>query len=152
MKIKHLIEAKYDATNRQELWLKDALTIAETNKDRATNEDEWEFWDDYKLWLEDHVGILSQIYQAIKADRDTYLDQFDDPDPALIQSTREIANSGNDRSREVAAEIWSSSTEGPSYPIFKEFRSKMDTEEQHDYASMVGNTMFDILGGLRDER
>ena len=140
MKVKQLLEAKYDATNRQNPWLKDALTIAETNKDRATNEDEWEFWDDYKLWLEDHTGILSQIYQAIKADRDTYLDRFDDPDP------------GNDSGREVGAEIWSSSTEDLNYPIFKEFRSKMDTEEQHDYASMVGNTMFDILGGLRDER
>ncbi len=145
MKIKRLLEATY-APRRRETWLTGALSIAETNKDRATNEDEWEFWDDYKLWLEDHVGILSQIYDAIKADRDTYLDRFEDPDP--IAATRSRWKD----SQEVAAEIWSSSTDDDSYPIFKEFRNKMNTEEQHDYASMVGNTMFDLLGGLRDER
>lgn len=141
MKIKHLIEAKY--ASRGETWLKDALIVAETNKDRATNEDEWEYWDDYKLWIEDHVKILTQIYDAIKEDRDNYLDQFEDPDPG-----RQIQD---EDSREVAAELWSSNLEHEQYPIFKEFSNKMNTEEQLDYANMVGNTMFDLLGGLRDE-
>ncbi len=140
MKIKYLIEARYDATNRREPWLTDALKIAETNKDRATNEGEWEFWDDYKLWLKDHNGILSQIYQAIKDDRDTYLDRFDDPNP------------GDDDSREVAAEMWSSHVSYEQYPIYTEFLKKQHNKEQIDYSMMVGNTMFDLLGGLRDER
>jgi len=146
MKLQHVLEARYAGDNRP-LWLKDALFIAKNNMDRASNEDEWEFWDDYKNWLNSNTKILSQIFNTIKADRDHSLERFEDPDPI----DREGRSQWNER-REVHAELWSSNSSHEEFPIFKAFIQEQRTKEQIDYAMMVGNEMFDLLGGLRDER
>ncbi len=148
-----LREARYFGDKRSP-WLRDAMLIAKTNMDQSTNEEEWEFWDDYKVWLNENTKMLSQIYDVLKADRNTFLEQFEarNPDAAhrRLLAPRGSSRNENDR-REYAAELWSGNMSHEEFPILKEFIRLQDNKERVDYTMMVGNTMFDLLGGLRDE-
>jgi len=141
MKLQHVLEARYSGDKRAP-WLRDALTVAKTRKERVSKEEDWDFWNDYQDWLNDNKKMLSQIYNALKADRDHSIARFEDPDHNHYR---------DDDRREFSAELWASNMSHEEFPIFKEFIRMQSNKEQIDFSMMVGNTMFDLLGGLRDE-
>jgi len=155
MKLQHILEAKYFGDKRP-LWLKDAFTVAETNMERAPNEKDWDFWNEYKDWITTNTKMLNQIYDTLKAERDQHLARFEEPDAravhqAMYRHTQLPRSQEDNDRREFSAELWASNMSHEEFPIFKEFIRMQEGKEQIDYSMMVGNTMFDILGGLRDE-